>query len=190
MWHTSWLYSSSGSYGLLGNSLEHQIPHSSRLEQSLKHSLNTVIAAHIIKILPFFSPLRMLQYVLKKIPGFFRRALIFCFQKCILHSKYLRHVLAGSTHRKSYGSIVLSIGYKFVSTREFRLEVFFRFFYQLQCTMVFLSSLCITSINRHYLRTGFIIYILRFIHSFLHKKTRLKNSDSQSQQRNGILTRA
>ena len=47
MWHTSWRYSNSGSYGLLGNSLKHQRPHSSRLELSLKHSLNTVIAAHI-----------------------------------------------------------------------------------------------------------------------------------------------
>ena len=28
----------------------------------------------------------------------------------------------------------------------------------------------------------FIMYILRFTHSFLHKKTRWKNSDSQSQQ--------
>ena len=29
------------------NSLKHQRPHSSRLELSLKHSMNTVIAAHI-----------------------------------------------------------------------------------------------------------------------------------------------
>ena len=36
----------------------------------------------------------------------------------------------------------------------------------------------------------FIIYILRFTPSFLHEKFRLKNCDSQSQQRNGFLTRA
>ena len=36
----------------------------------------------------------------------------------------------------------------------------------------------------------FIIYILRFTHSFLHEKTCLKKCDSQSQQRNGFLTRA
>ena len=32
-----------------------------------------------------------------------------------------------------------------------------------------------------------IIYILRFTRSFLHKKTLLINSDSQSQQRTGFL---
>ena len=36
----------------------------------------------------------------------------------------------------------------------------------------------------------FIIYILRFSHSFPHEKFRLENCDSQSQQRNGFLTRA
>ena len=38
------------------NSLKHQRPHSSRTELTHKHPLNTVIAAHVITILPLSLP--------------------------------------------------------------------------------------------------------------------------------------